>query len=246
MRIFILVLFGMQLFFVSCSPVGKPDNSEAYYMLGVSYLRSGDPTSALREFLQAEKIEPANSELQAGLGQVYQIKNAYPEAEKHYKYALKLDPKNPQTQNNLAALYLKMERYDDAIEYFQLAASNLLFPRPEVSWTGIGYAEFKKGNHAAALKAYDRAIASNWRFPDVYVRRGDVYFDLGQVTEAITEYKKALDFAPDIASAHYSMALAMMKNRDTAQAINHFESVVELAPDSQLSQQSKTFLKVLK
>jgi Tfp pilus assembly protein PilF len=224
----------------------KPDNAEGHYMLGDSYLRSGDPTSALREFLQAEKIEPDDVDLQDGLGHVYLLKKAYLKSEQHYKYALKLEPDNPQTQNNLAALYLKMERYADAIVYFRQAAHNLLFARPEVSWTGLGLAEFKRGNHAAALTAFDEAITINWRYPEVYVQRGDVYFDLGQVDKAIADYKIALNHAPNYVSAHYNLAIALMKNRDAAGAIVHFEQVTILAPDSQLSHQSKTFLRVLK
>jgi tetratricopeptide (TPR) repeat protein len=246
LRIVTFALFGVLLFFVGCAPVSKPDNAKAFYMLGVSYLRTGDPTSALREFLKSEAIESDDSDLQAALGQVYLQKKAYAKAEQHYLYALEIDSDNPQSQNNLAALYLEMARYNDAIEYFQLAADNLLFPRPEVAWTGIGYAEFKKGNHSAALEAFERAIAVNWRFATVYFRRGEVYFDLDQVDTAISEYNIALEHAPNFASVHYSLALALMKNRNIDQAISHFESVIKIAPNSQLAHQSKTFLRVIK
>ena len=139
-----------------------------------------------------------------------------------------------------------MERYDDAIKYFRLAAANLLFARPEVSWTGLGYAEFKKGDYSAALVAFEKAISVNWRFPDVYVRRGDTYFALGQIDQSIADYNTALDHAPDLVPAHYSMALALMKKRQVDQAITHFELVIQLAPDSQESRESKTFLRVIK
>jgi len=246
LKFIFIPLLGVVMFVVGCSPAVKRDNPQAHYMLGDSYLRSGDPTSALREFLLAENIEPDDLNLQSGLGHVYLLKKAYIESEQHYKYALELDPQNPRTQNNLAALYVEMERYDDAIKYFQLAAENYVFSRPEVSWTGIGYAEFKKGNHTAALNAFGKAISVNWRFPDVYVRRGDVYFDLGETDKALADYKMALDHAPNFVSAHYSLALALMKKRDIDQAVIHLETVIALAPDSPLSQQSKTFLKVLK
>ena len=231
---------------VGCTPVvNKQDNAEAHYKLGISYLGTGDPTMALRELMQAEDIEEDNAELQAALGEAYLAKQVYDEAEIHFKLALELDEGNPQYQNNLAALYIKMERYDDAIEYFQMAASNYMFPRPEMSWTGLGYAQFKKENYPAALKAFEKAIAANWRFAAAYVGRGEVYYALGEFDKAIIEYEQALDLAPTSPTVHYNLALTNLKKRNKDLAISHFESVINLAPDSDLSRQAKAFLSVL-
>ena len=230
---------------IGCAPVVKSEKAESHYKLGISYLGTGDPTTALREFLIAEEIEPDDVDLQSALGEAYLLKKIYLESEKHYKLALELDPGNPKLQNNIAAVYVKMERYDDAIEYFQLAASNYLFPRPEVSWTGLGYAQFKKENYPAALKAFENAITANWRFPAAYVGRGEVYHALSEFDKAIAEYEQALDLAPTSSAVHYNMALTYLKKRNKDQAISHLESVVNLAPDSELSRQAKAFLSVL-
>ena len=246
MRFIIFLMLGALLSLGACAPVEKPGQSNSHYILGVSYLRTGDPTMALKELLKAEEIEPDNAEIQAALGQALLLKKALSESETHYKLALKLDEGNPHYQNNLAALYLKMERYDDAIKYFRMAASNLLFPRPEVSWTGLGYAELKKENYSEALIAFDKALALNWRFPAAYVRRGEVYYAQGEVDKAIAEYKLALDHAPTSTLAHYDLGVAYLKKRNTDQAISYFESVLNLEPQSELGRQSKSFLSVLK
>lgn len=242
--IYYLVLICL-LIIVGCTPVLKEENAESHYKLGISYLGSGDPTTALRELIQAEQIDSDNAEIQAALAEAYLAKLVYPESEKHFKLALNIDPDNPQYQNNLAALYVKMERYDDAITYFQLAGSNYLFPRPEMSWTGLGYAQFKKKDYPAALKGFDKAIASNWRFAAPYVGRGEVYHALGEFDKALVEYNQALDLAPTSSTVHYNMALTYLKLRNKDLAISHFESVVNLAPEGELSRQSKAFLKVL-
>ena len=53
------------LVIVGCTPVAKKENAESHYKLGISYMGTGDPTTALREFLLAEEVEPDNAELQA-------------------------------------------------------------------------------------------------------------------------------------------------------------------------------------
>jgi len=225
---------------------GKKDSAEVHFMLGVSYLRANDATQALKEFLRAEEIEDDDAPLQAGLGQAYFMKKSYAESEKHYLKALKLDRDNPNYENNLAALYMEMQRWDDAIKYFESAATNLLFAHPEVAWTGYGYAWFMKGENVKAIDAYIKAIEQNSRFPQVYVRRGEVFNALGQPGKAIADYKKALEIYPDYLLAHFNMAITNMKLRDTDSAVKHFGRIVELAPDSELARQSKSYLLVLK
>lgn len=245
MRLYYITILISLLIAVGCAPVPKEDNAESHYKLGISYLGSGDPTTALKELIKAEQIDPDDAEIQAALAEAYLAKVVYPESEKHFKLALKIDPDNPQYQNNLAALYVKMERYDDAIKYFQMAASNYLFPRPEMSWTGLGYAEFKNENYPAALKAFDKAVASNWRFAAAYVGRGEVYHALGEYDQALIEYNQALDLAPTSPTVHYNMALTYLKQRNKELAVSHLESVINLSSDGELNRQAKAFLSVL-
>ncbi len=245
MRATILIL--ILLLTAGCVSSGKTtDSAEVHYMLGISYLRANDSTRALQEFLLAEKIDADDARLQAGLGHTYFLKKSYKEAEKHYLKALKLDKGNPEYQNNLAAMYLETERWDEAIALFEKAADNLLFPRPELAWTGFGYAWFKKGDSMKAIDAFIKAIEINANYPQAYVRRGEVLHALGQPAKAVTDYRKALSLYPDYLLAHYNLAVSSMdmKQRDTA--VKHFRRVIELAPESDFARQSRAYLLVLK
>lgn len=223
----------------------KVDNAESHYVLGVSYLRSANPTMALKEFLLAEQYDDDDDRVQNGLGQSYYYKHAYAEAEHHYLRAIDLSDGNPQYQNNLAACYLEMQRYDDAIRYFKLAAENYLFARGEIAWSGIGTAQLKKGAYAEALEAFNSALSMNRRYAPAYLYRGESYYALGKTDKAIKDYRQALGYAPDLLEAHYQLGVALMKRRDTAGALQAFKKVVDLAPDSDLGHQANNFVKVL-
>jgi tetratricopeptide (TPR) repeat protein len=235
------------LLLVGCSGAEKSgENVESHYMLAVSYLQSGDPTMALKEFLLAEQLDEDDARVQNGLGQAYFYKRAYLESERHYLRALKLDQGNPQYQNNLAASYLEDGRPDDAIRYFKMAASNLLFARAEVAWTGVGAAYMQKGEYAEALEAFEAALVMNRRYAPGYVYRGDVFYALGKSDKAVADYRQALVFFPDFAQAYFKLGVAQMKLRATKDALNSFSRVVALVPDSDIGRQAANYVKVLK
>lgn len=214
-------------------------------MLGVSYLRSGNPTMALKEFLLAEQIDEDDARVQNGIGQSYFYKRAYNEAERHYLNALDLDEGNPQYQNNLAANYLQAGRLDDAIRYFTIAGSNLLFARQELAWTGVGSAQLQKKSYAEALEAFRTALTYNQRFAQAYYYRGETYNALGKNDKALAEYRQAIVYAPAYVDAHFKLGVLLMQQRDTKGAIAAFEQVVALAPDSDFGKQAATYIKVL-
>lgn len=244
--IHLLSLLLVLLLAAGCS-VSKKHRAEAdtHFMLGISYLRERNPTSALKEFLIAEEKDSDNAEIQNGLGQAYQLKKAFPEAERHYLRALKLDRGNPLFQNNLAALYLDMERWDDAIRYFRQAADNLIFSSPEVSLTGICYAHFKKGEFLDSVAACKEALGHTPRYAQAHLRLGEAYYALDKTGPAIEEFRQALEIVPDYTLAHYRLGLAYMKNRQPDKATASFQEVLRLAPDSELARSVAEYLKIL-
>ncbi|WP_298038525.1 tetratricopeptide repeat protein [uncultured Desulfuromonas sp.] len=223
----------------------KVNDAEVHYILGVSYLQEGNPTLALKEFLQGERIEPGDAKLQAALGQAYHRKKAYAEAETHFQRALQLAGDDPQMQNNLGALYLDMERWDDAIVEFRRAAGNLLFLSPEVAYTGAGFAHFNKGEFQEAATAYREALDHRPTYPQAHFRLGEAYFALDRAEEAVGEFLQALDLAPNYTLAHYKLGITYLKLNRPKQARASFREVIRLAPASEAGRSAADYLKII-
>ena len=248
-RLTLPVCFLWMLLLSACATGHKAspqqDDGKAHYLLGASALAENNPTKALQELLLAEKVDPRDADTQSALAQAYLQKGAYEQSEQHYKKAIELSDGAPQYYNNLGALYLTAERYDDSIAAFRKAADNLLFPSPEVAWTGIGYAYFQKHDYAAAERYYKKARELNPRYTQALFRLGELYYGQDRPVEAVEAFARVVEMAPRMAEGHYWLGLASMKTRDNARARRAFQETIKLAPDSEQARLSRNYLKVL-
>lgn len=239
-----LVVIAIVLALVGCGMSAERKNqAKSHYTLGLSHMQSGSPTMALKELLQAEKLDSGDAEIQAALAQAYQVKKAYLEAERHYQRALKLSAGNPRYQNNLAALYVDMEEWDKALELFNKAAKNLLFMRTEVALTGIGYVHFRKGDYPSAVSAYQEAKSIAPGYAPASMRLGEVFYALGQDAAAKQEFDKAIEQIPNYAEARYRLGLVLLREKKMRSAAEQFRRVVQLSPESEWGKKASGFLK---
>lgn len=229
---------------VSTQNTPPRQESKVHYLLGVSALAENNPTLALQEFLLAEKEDDGDADIQAGLAQAYMQKQAYALAEQHLKKATRLSDA-PQHHNNLGAVYLTMERYDDAIVEFRKAAENLLFATPEIAWTGIGLAYFKKNDYSAAERYYIKARDLNPRYAQAHFRLGELYYSQDRPAEAADAFNRTVQLAPRMADGYYWLGMTAMKTQDKARARKAFEETIKLAPDSEQARLSRNHLKTL-
>ncbi len=248
-KLLCLILFLPVCLLSACATPAEKKKAEApnvHYILGVSYLREDDPTRALQEFQKAQAINKHDPDIYVGLGRAYQLKGAFDEAEKQYLQALKIRPDHPLTENNLGSLYLEMQKPDEAIRYFSKASSNMTFNSAEVSYTGLGYAHFKKGEYLEAITAYQKALAHNKRYAQAYLRLGEVYYSIDKPERAIDELRRALEIDDNFLFAHFQLGLAYMKLDNVEKARQSFQKVLQLAPHSQMALQAETYLDVLR
>ncbi len=243
-----LSLFGLLFYVVACTSVehrDKSNDAKYHYLMGVSALNENNPADALREFMLAEQFDQRDPEIQAGLAEAYLRKEAFQKAEQHYIEALKLSDYEPKYYNNLGVLYLNMQRFDDAIANFRLAADNLLFDRPEVSWTGIGFAEFQKQNYPAAERAYKEAVDLNNRYYQAHFRLGELYYVQGRPVEAIDRFSRSVELVPNFAEGYYWLGLTYMKIEELSKAKLAFQDVVRLSPQSERARIAQKYLAIL-
>lgn len=225
------------------SSSGKDANY--HFLMGSSYLKEGQTTMALQEFITAEKLDHKNVEIQSSLARTYLLKGAFELAETHYRKALDLSGGAPQYQNNLGALYLSMGRYQQAAEAFRKAAEDLLFSNAEVAWTGLGLATYRLGDTAAAETYFQRAIQVNPNYFQPYYQLGLLHFTEDRPAEAAAAFEKVVKLRPGFVDGHFRLALAYAKEKKLEQARAAFQEVLRLDPDSEQGQHATTYLNIL-
>jgi Tfp pilus assembly protein PilF len=237
------------VFLYACVPVEQKktdtENADYHYLMGVTALKEQNPTAALKEFLEAEKYSSENPEIHAGLAEAYIQKKAFDLAEKHYQKAIQISDNDPRYYNNLGALYLLVERYDDAIAAFKVAAENLLFDRPELSWTGVGVANVQKQDYVAAKNAYEKAMDLNPRYYRAPFLLGELYYNQDRPVEALEMFDRSLAVAPNFAVGYYWKGLVHMKMKETENAKQAFLEVLKLAPETEVSRLAANYLKII-
>ena len=243
-RAFMLLALSFLLY--GCATgTARREQSITHYRLGVSYLNEGDSTSALKELMEAEKLNKMDPQIVSALGLAYYKKGEIDLAIKKLKVALDLDPKLAEARNNLGTFYLEKKMWDSAIEEFTIAASALLYTTPEYAYTNMGWAYLQKGDPVQAIQSYKKAIEKNPRYPKSHHDLGFVYFSIGKISDAVIEYKTAIKLFPNYLNAHYDLGLAYIKLDKKSEAMEAFKEAVRLAPDSETGRNAQSYIDLL-
>ncbi len=81
---------------------------------------------------------------------------------------------------------------------------------------------------ASAVEAYTKAIQNRVNYPDAYIMRGAIQFELGQPDAAAADFQKAIAINPKNSWAHNAIAIYYLRQRDNKNAMDHFTKAVEL------------------
>ncbi len=242
------LLFAAVLnFIIGCSTDEQAQQKAKIHLrMGYQNLQQGDPTSALKELLQAENLNPKDPEVQFALGWAYSAKGRFLEALEHFRQALTLNPKLTEAHNAMGATYLEMGKWDEAIEEFETVLKDLLYMTPYYVQNNIGWAYYKKGERGKAMEYYQKAVASKPDFGLALFNMGLVYRDNQQTAEAIAAMRSALAHAPNFLEAHFQLGLLYFNSGKLAEAKKSFGDVLRLAPrteNARLAQQYLDFIK---
>lgn len=250
-RSFLLAVFLITLFMAGCaatsdklSSSGKP--AAYHFQMGVSYLEERNYTAALVDLTEAEKMGPDNAELQYRLGQALTGRRRLDLAEQRYLKALALRPNYSEVRNDLGVIYLETSKWDSAIQQFKIVKEDLFYPNPDHAIINLALAYLGKGDHAMAMQELQVIRTNSPRNPIARVVVGRVLFAQGETEKALEEYSKALELAPDYATAHFHTGLALMKQSKLAAARTAFKEVVRIAPESEIGRTSMGYIDLLR
>ena len=221
----------------------RKKQGEAYKNLGEAYMQQGDFSSALREFLKAEKIYSKDPLLHFDLGYAYMEKNRLELAIKHYKKAVKLKPDYASARNNLGTAYLADKEWDEAIACFKEIIDDIFYTTPQNPLTNLGWAYYNKQEYELAEKYFLDALKLEPGFIMAMLGLGRNYMAMERAADAVAILEKAVKKYPLSAELYFYLAKAYSLSREYKKAINAYNKVVELVPDSPLAVDAQTSLR---
>jgi type IV pilus assembly protein PilF len=221
--------------------------AESTRNIGEAYMRQGDYTSALRQLLEAEKMNPEDAFTQNDLGLCYREKKLMADAEAHLKKAVQLKPSYTPARNNLGRVYLEIGQVDKAIAIFKEISKDALYATPHYPLANLGLAYYKKGEYPTALQYYHKALKLEPDFVFALNGLGRTYLAMNKGRLALEYLKRALKLAPKVAEIHFEYAEANLMVGRIAQAKTSFENALDLAPpESEIAAKARQQLSMLR
>jgi tetratricopeptide (TPR) repeat protein len=208
----------------------SPNNVEIAYVLGLSYIQTQSPNKAREAFARMFNIQP-NSASAYLINAQMMIRLQFEEfAEKELQRALELDPKLPQANFLLGELAIFHANINRGIELLQ----NEIAINP-----AFGMAYYRLGEAYTRQLKWDEAVAplqkSIWLNPDFsgpYIVLGKVHLKKGDLSNAETVLRRALNMDQNNFSAHHLLAQVLQQANRLDEAKKEFELADRLKTSS--------------
>jgi serine/threonine protein kinase len=94
-----------------------------------------------------------------------------------------------------------------------------------------GVSQFHSGDVKGSIEDYERALARNSNYADVYSDRGLARYNLGDKKCAIEDYNKSIDLKPDNPYPHLNRGVYKEQSGDVQGAIQDYLRAIKLKPD---------------
>ncbi|MDH3355898.1 MAG: tetratricopeptide repeat protein [Desulfobacteraceae bacterium] len=227
---------------VSCATANikvQKKQGEALRNLGEEYYKQGDYTSALKELLKAQALYPDDAFLQNDLGLTYKAKKRLDLAAKHFRKALEIKPDYAPAKNNLGTVYLDKKEWDTAIKYFKEVSENMLYATPHIALANLGWAYYNKKEYTLSETYYLKALDLEPMFINAQRGLGLTYVAMGRIDEAVEIFEKAVKNYPKFALLYDDLAKVYVLLHDDEKALDAYQKVVELAPDSAMAREAE-------
>jgi tetratricopeptide (TPR) repeat protein/uncharacterized caspase-like protein len=224
-----------------------PDYAEARASYGGMLLDIGDLDEAIRQLDAALRLQPANSLTNALLSQAFTRKGAYGEAEKFARDAVRINPGHAEAHFMLAEALRGGKKCDESKKEYQAYLRLSDFDSKlggKLNYYMLGYlAGFGKKKRAAQTDIW-RELQFLASFGLCDCERMSKNFD-----SAIRYCQAALRQDPKDPTAHYDLALTFTERFNQtksagwlAAAKTHFETVIQLNPDTVEAEKSKKYV----
>jgi len=151
-------------------------------------------------------------------------------AERSYRRGLELDPKNADLHNALGwALFQEGKSAEAIAEYRNALAAN---PEYLKAHNNVALALAEVGQLDEAASHFRKSLEIEPK-AEIYSDLGFVLGQQGKREEAVANYNKALELDPRCASAHFNLAVALLRGEKLEEAAAHYKAALEVKPNAE-------------
>lgn len=104
-------------------------------------------------------------------------------------------------------------------------------PKSAVAWQRLGFILRDLERNEEAMAAFDQASAHGNKLGSFELNRADQFRQQGEMESALSVLKKAVTAAPQDYDLHRAYALALLLNKERAQAEKQLRTAISLAPE---------------
>lgn len=167
----------------------NPEFADAYYHLGLSYLKVGEPAEAIRYLLRLNQLEPGNLDAAIAAGKIYSRLG-------YFNDALALFLRTLQKRRDLPPMFDENEGARSVGEVYPKGNANAA----EVSYY-LGVLEVKAAHYRPAITDLRKAISVEHELGTPYCYLGEAYEHLGDLSQAEEALRRCLLRNPNFRSA---------------------------------------------
>lgn len=144
--------------------------------LAAGYFDLGNMGVALEEITIAQQSDPSYPTVYNVAGLIYAALKDDRRAEENFIRALSLSPGDPDANNNYGNYLCQRKREEEGIKYLLTAVKNPLYQTPARSLVNAGVCARRRGDDAAALEFFQRAVTMRPSQPQALYQLAELSF----------------------------------------------------------------------
>ncbi len=200
---------------------------EAQLELATLLIEQNDPQSAMAVLAEAVRSNPDSPAVAVLQARASLAMDQPEQALGFAQRATELDPGSLDGYLLLAEMYRANDDLRGSIAPLEIYTRYILDNAQSLAWLGQAYAA--QGDHAAALRAVDRAVALNARSLDARLIRAFIYIDLEDADNAREDLNIANGIKANVFQVYLGLGRAARLDGDNSEAWRSFSSALRLA-----------------
>lgn len=223
-----------------------PTYARAYNNMGNAFQALNNFEAAVSAHGQAISLEPKLASAYSNLGNALREMGQNDLAVKSLMSAVHLNPSFAAAYSNLGSAVMATGDPTMAAKWLGLAAALQKFKDPS-SLNNLGAALEADGKLGEAADAFDMALKLQPDSAVLQINRGNIHRRLGELSDAVASYTRAIESEPEGADAHLAYnnaAAALLAEGNLERALEAYDMALEIKPDSDTAKANRDKLPI--